>query len=798
MSEKASPEGEVAHATVSDSAVSPEDTSVAKPQTPKRRMTPIYDDYQTAVSMIRSGTPKLPSPTTPPAAADENASKSGGDLLDLPKTPNRRFSYSMTDVHRKLAETYGDLQSALANPDQTITHSATTRLPAEGERRVSIPVFPLHDRDSDDENERLVFRGERPSEESEVNPAGVQLGDHDIPLRDMELAQVRSRTRGEPVSSREIQASSAEFEYADESNIGALEPATSVSARVSGSAATEASTVGNIVDHYQSGYDEEASDSYDSVRAGASSTDPAGGYNMRRDQLYGDTPQTKTRGADVVGPPPSWPLPSPPPALPPRSSKRRNSSGMLSSPGTYGNTSGLLNTNLLEHSNVHMNSSRLLNSGPSSEGALPLKLSRSSDDLVFGGGDEFRASDMNGGKGMGITRLSHVSEESSRQSSSDSGWLNAIGYAGKKSQNQGSYDLGTGTVGYAGEVQPPTSTLGEVETATGWSPGHGRADNVFYPSGLITRDMRRRGGMDRGAGTRFGSLDQILAGRVDTDDETLDSVDDADWETINESRSRSNLQYDGSQKDDLQVIESAKLSSFSSLSLKHAPVSTWDPLSNKTPGFERSEKELEESLKSHKESKQDKQVEEIERLGANNSIWAARAEQARLLPVPASADNTLPRTSQEHIPKTLQVNKPKPAAQARYRHPTPLEPEHAHPFAGIRPVLPPLTKTQSTSSSDTMANQMYNQVNRNIESTSSLAAQSSDNVSAASRDEENERQRVEHNRSIEAEARLYDPGKSTPYTLCSVDQTKLTLLQIALVYSVPFQKLALPSIDVFA
>lgn len=789
MAENIGPRKETSRLAVYQNGGPSEDRADAEPRTPKRRMTPIYDDYQTAVSMIRSGTPKLP--TTPPGP-DKYPSKHAGEMIDLPKTSNRRYSSSMTDVHRKLAESHNDLHSAIPIEGHTLKQSATTSLPPEQERRVSIPVFPLRRRDSDDENERLIARGEYPPGENEENPAGIELEHHDIPLRDMELAQVRARTRGDPVSSQEMHASSADFDYADNSNIDSHKLATTGSPRASGSAPTETSTIGNIVDQYRTVPDGEMDNTYGFTDAALLLKQSSAGFGVRKDDakpVY--LPQPPSRAAADVGPAPSWPLPAPPPALPPRSSKRRNSSGMLSSPGGYGTTSGLLNTKLSDIGNPKITSSGTLSL---SQGTRK-KSSKSSSDLMLGMEADVGETDGDDGKRPDVSRLSHVSEKSSgsSRSSDDSEWMNVVGHPGRASRKEG----GSGLVNGAGNVTA-AHTLHKVEPAEEWSPGHRKAENVSYPSGLSTRRVRRRRGMNLGAGNKFGSLNQILAGQVDSDDETLDIVDTSDWETIHDSRSQNNLQYDDAAKEDMPVIGSDKMHSFGSLSLKEAPVSTWDPLSNKTPGFNRSENELGALLKTHKESTQNEQVENVGRADTNNASvpnLSAKAEESFSLPGSVSPEPAQPLVPLDQIIHTTQVNKPKPATEARYRHPTPLQPEHEHPFTGKRPVLPALPKTQSTSSSDTMA-ETYNHPNRNIESTSSIAADSGVSASATSREEHNRRVRDERNRRILAEIDLYDPGMSTMYKVMST--VILTLLQTVSVPVASFQMPASPSTAVFA
>ena len=768
MAENIGPHKETSRLATHQNEVPPEDSADTESRTPRRRVTPIYDDYQTAVSMIRSGTPKLP---TTPLEPDKYSSKYAVEMMDLPKTPNRPYSYSMTDVHRKLAENHDDFSSAMPIEGHTLKQSATTSLPPEQERSVSIPIFPLRGRDSDDENERLIARGEYTPGEIEENPGGIELEHHDIPLRDIELAQVRSRTRGDPVSSQEIHASSADFDYADDSNIDSHQLATTGSARASGSAPTETSTVGNIVDQYRTVPDGEMDDTHGFTNAALSLKQSSAEFGDRKEDakpFYLSQPSSRA-GADV-GPAPSWPLPAPPPALPPRSSKRRNSSGMLSSPGGYGTTSALLNTKLSEICNSNITSSGL----PSLSQGTPRKTSsKSSNGLTLEIEAGVGETDGDDGKRQDVTRLSRVSEKSSgsSRSSDNSGWMNAVGYPGKASRNEGGPALVTGT----GEMTA-AHTLHEVGPAEKWSPGHRKAENVFFPSGLSTRRVRRRRGMDMGAGNKFGSLDQILAGQVDSDDETLDIVDTSDWETIHDSRSQNNLQYDDAAKEDISVIGSDKLHSFGSLSLKDAPVSTWDPLSNKTPGFDRSENELGASLKSHKESTQNKQVDNVGRTDTNNArepTLSAKAEDSLSLPGFANSEGARSHVPADQGVHTTRVNKPKPATEARYRHPTPLQPEHKHPFTGKRPVLPALPKTQSTSSSDTMA-EVYTHPNRNIESTSSSAADSGASASGTSREEHNRQVRNERNRRIQAEIDLYDPGTSTIYEVMSI--VTLTIL----------------------
>ena len=788
MAENIDTRNETSHPAVSQNGVTSEDSADAKPRTPKRRMTPIYDDYHTAVSMIRSGTPKLPA--TPPAI-DKYASKPVGEIIDLPKTPNRRYSYSMTDVHRKLAESHNDFRSAFPIEGHTLKQSATTILTPEQERRVSIPVFPLRDRDSDDENERLIARGDYPPGENEENPAGIEPEHDDIPLRDMELAQVRSSTRGDPVSSQEIHASSADFDYADESNIDVHQLATTGSARASGSAPTETSTIGHIVDQYRTDPTGDINNKYGSTDDALFPKQSSAESVVRKDdakRVY--DPGPPSRAAADVGPAPFWPLPEPPPALPPRSSKRRNSSGMLSSPGGYGTTSGLLNRKPSDMSNSKIASSGTL--GLSKD--TPQKMSsRSSDALTSGTEADVVGSAGYDNNRPDITRLSYVSEESSgrSRSSDDSGWMNAVGDLGKSSEKEGGPDLVAG----AGDVTA-AHIVREVEAIKEWSPGYAKAENVFYPSGLPTRGVRRRRGMDLGAGNKFGSLDQILAGQVDSDDETLDI---SDWETIHDSRSQNDLHYDDAAKQDMPVVESNKLHSFNSLSLEEAPVSTWDPLSNKTPGFERSEKELGTYLKLHKESTQNKQIDEGRRAGTNNasvSKFGSKAEGSFSLPGSANSGSVQPIVPSHETSLTSRVNKPKAATQARYRHPAPLQPEHKHPFTGKRPVLPALPKTQSTSSSDTMAEQIYTHENRNIDATPSVAADSGVSVSATSEEEDNRRVRDERNRRILAEIDLYDPGMSTVYKLmCTV---MLIIFQTVSAPVATFRRPASPSTDVFA
>ena len=777
---------ETSRPALSQDRATSDDSVDAKPHTPKRRMTPIYDDYQTAVSMIRSGTPKLP---TTPLAADKYVCRLVDEIVDLPKTPNRRHSYSMTDVHRKLAESQNDLHDKFPSEGHTLKQSATTFLPPEQERRVSIPVFPLRDRDSDDENERLIARGDYPPGENEENPAGIELEHDDIPLRDIELAEVRSRTRGDPVSSQEIHASSADFDFADDSNIDVHQLATTGSARASGSAPTETSTIGHIVDQYRIDPAGEMSNTYGSTDAVLFPKQSSAELNVRKNDakaVY--VPQPPSRAAADVGPAPSWPLPAPPPALPPRSLGRRNSSGMLSFPGGYGNTSGLLNRKLSDISNSKITSSGTLGLW---KGTPRQKSSESSSDLTSG--MEADVGESEGDDRPDITRLSHVSEESSGRSwsSDDSGRMNTVGYLDNSSRK----GVGPGSVSGAGDMTA-AHVLHEVEPAKDCSAGHGKAENIFYPSGLPTRGVRRRRGMDFGAGNKFGSLDQILAGQVDSDDETLDI---SDWETIHDSRSQNNLHYDDVAKQDMPVTESNKLHSFNSLSLEEAPISTRDPLSNKTPGFERSEKELGTYLKSHKESTQNKQADEGRRAGTNNasvSRFGAKAEESFSLPGSANSGSVQPAFHSHGTSLALQVNKPKPATQARYRHPAPLQPQHKHPFTGKRPILPALPKTQSTSSSDTMAEQIYTHENRNIDATSSVAVDSGVSVSVTSEEEHNRRVRDERNRRILAEIDLYDPGTSTLYKF--VPTVMLILFQTVYALVATFRRPASPLTDVFA
>ena len=767
MSEKGDPSSDAPRSVVSQNSVISEDITDTKPRTPKRRMTPIYNDYQTAVSMIRLGTPKLPSPTTH-TAVDKHILKPMGEIADLPKTPNRRYSYSMTDVHRKLAESYNDLHFTLPTKGHTPKQSATTLLPPEQARRVSNPVFPLRGRDSNDDNERLIVQGEYLPAETEENLAGIGIEDR-AQLRDMELAQVRSCTRGDPVSSQEIYASSADFDYADDSKMNVPELVTTGSARTSGSAPTD-TTISNIVDQYRAGPGGGTDNWYGSTDAVMpfkhAKADPGEGEEQSKPVNV-----SQSRAAADVGPPPSWPLPLPAPALPRRNPKRRYSSNMLSSVGGYGNTSGLLNTKLFDASATQITSSGVLGPISPSKVARRMKSSNSSNDLLSRSETDVGASDNGDGKTLDVTRLSHVSEESSgrSQNSGDSGWLNAVGYLGKQSQDGESPELSTGADDYdgVGEVSA-VPTFHRVEPANEWHSGHRGAKNLFYPSGLSTRDVRRRGGVDLGGGTKFGSLDHILARQVDGDDETLDNVDTSDWETIHDSRSPNNIQYDDAAKEDLPVIESENFHSFSSLSLKKAPVSTWDPLSTNTPGYDRSEKELGTLLKSQKESTQNKQVGKVGRAGTNNlSVpkLSVKVGGSFSLPGFANHGSAQPLVHPHQTLHSSQVSKPQPAIQARYRHPVPLQPGHRHPFMGERPVLPVLPKTGATSSSDIMADQLYNHPNRHVESSSSVVVNSEVSVSAISEEEHNNRLRDERNRLIQAEINLYDPGKSTLYKL---------------------------------
>jgi hypothetical protein len=714
-------------------------------------MTPIYDDYQTAVAMIRSGTPGLPSPATPPAL-EATVPRPDGDLVDLPKTPGWRISYSMTDVHRKLAENVNELQSASPRKEPGLKQSATTYLPseAEGGRRVSIPVFPLPGRDSDEENERLVNRVEYASEDTGDNPADIDLEDNSIPLRNMGLAQVRTRTRGEPVHSQEIHASSADFEFADDLNSdipGTTAPASS-SARVSDNAPTDTSTIGQIVDQYGSAPGEEMDASFGSHSAVPFEISFPRGFGLPEEQAPPvPVHRPGSRSAADAGPPPSWPLPQPPVLLG-RSSKRRNSSGMLSSPETYGNTSGLLNTKLVDASPLKTTCPGLVTPDLSPADPSQLKQSRSSTDLASARDFDFDTSGRYGESGLAVTRLSHVSEESSGHPSGGSGWMPAEVFAQKPLENN--------------ECKGSAFRLVEASR---------RVDDVAYPSEVFKRGARHHHGKKFGAGARFGSLDQVLAGKADTDSDTIDVVDDADWETIHESGSTSNLQPVDIHKTDLPMSERAESPTADNLSLGKTPVSSWDPLSNKAPGLERPEKKMEELLKSHKKSTQNEQVEEMADTVANKSKvpnLGAQAKQPISLPGHINVGRRAPQGSILPPPKVSQANTPKTAAHL-YTHPTPLQTKHKHPFTAARPILHPVTKTQSASSTDTMADQIFNLRNRNIESTSSLAGGSAATVSVASGDD--------RHRAIQREIDLYDPGKY--YTSIPERFLLLTLLQTA-------------------
>ena len=716
---------------VFEEPASPGEPTSTQPLTPQRRMTPIYDDYQTAVSMIRSGTPKLPTPTTP-SASDLTAARPFGDNVEVPKTPDRRFSYSMTDVQRELVESYGDLRTMPATPSNELSQHVTTPLPTDVERRISMPIFPLQGGDPNDENEILIARGQYPAEANEDNPAGTDLGDDEIPLRTVMLpvSEVRRRNRGDPVTSQEIRASSAAFDFADDSKVDEDEP---TSARVSGSTPTEASTVGNIVDQYHSGTGEDVDESQALNTPVAASRGSLTGFDMRGKQAQPwSAPQSRPRTPVSAGPPPTWPLPPPPPFVPRRSSQRRNSSGMLSTPGTYGNTSGLLNTKLWEPGTTRISPSGVIvpvSSQVSSEAAQ----SRLSSGPTSGRSTGFGLSGFNDAQVFDATRLSHVSEESTAQFSSDSGWLDE--YVGEQYRNKGGsrFESGAGDLATA-------PTVRNFDPSAAWSPGHRRTDNVLQAPLASAGNVRRRGAIDWTAESHFGSLDQTVARDLETGDDMIDPVDDADWETLYESHSQSKINVDDVLEEDEAKMGSGKMPSLSSSTLNKAPVSVWDPLSKKAVQTHALEQETEELLKFTQEWQQNNKAGEAAESRANKSNMPDFAANAREAFLPEPTTPSRATTS-------------KPAAQPGYRHPTPLQPEHKHPFTGRQPSLPPVIKTQSTSSTSTMANQMNAVRNRNINTTSG------DETSTCSREEENARLREEYNRRIKAEIELYDPGK---------------------------------------
>ena len=758
MSDQEALKGAGAPAIFPESPIETQDAPYEKPRTPKRRTTPIYDDYQTAVSMIRSGTPGLPLAVTP--GFEKTASIPVGDNVNVLKTPSRRLSYSMTDVHQKLADSYNDLQKAFpARAKQPTTVQASA-----GQRRVSAPNFPLKGRDSDDENERLIALGQYTTTEDRDNPAGINLDDLDVPLRDfrdIELAQVPSRTRGDPVLSQEINASSADFGYAGDTSVGVPRGRLSSSNRGSENAPTDTSTVGRIVDQYGSVFVEDTCNHFSN--------------------------DTQARDRAHAGPPPSWPLPTPP-TLPPHSAKRHESSGIVSTPGAYGNTSALLNTTDTSSANITCPGIHV----PASPCTTKLKHSTSVDNLVSGQDRYYGNSSYRDGNEVDHTRLSHVSEESSGRPSIESGWMPAVGYVGRPPRNEDAHLLEFGAHVYG--AAESDDTAGDLTSGrAGWSPGHRRTENIFYPSGLSTGKVRRSGVMDLSPTKRFRSLDKILAGPNDTDSDTIDVVDDGDWETIHESQSINNLK----EKDisDEAISEFANLPSVDSLSLKKAPVSAWDPISTKTPGYDQSEN-FQEMTKLKKEITTNNKAQEMGKAGAkiikmphqnvqaHKALQTDHAHKAGSLPGPGYRIDDNPEGSVLSVPKLSQANKSKPSSNIRYRHPAPLDPLHNNPFATGQPTLRPLAKKPSTSSTGT-TDDMFALRNLNIESTSSLAGNSINTASVESREE--------HNRRVLAEANRYDPGESTFYFIVCC---QLTLLQTAHISAKNSQMPASPSTSV--
>lgn len=652
-----------------------------KALTPKRRMTPIYDDYQTAVNMIRSGTPKSRSSS----AGQDHGPTVEDEVPEMPKTPMtpaRRTSYSLADVSRKLSASYSDPQSAAPGKSATLRNSVTTPFSIE-ENRASIPVFPFPPRDSDEENERVIASGTSRAIKEDDNPAGIDLGDEDIPLRNMGLSQVQSRTRGEPVSSQEIHASSADFGCVDEPSAAASEVTSVTPTRVS--AATDTSTIGNIVNQY-------AGDTAMKPVGGAEPTEIANTCIAAPNTHY-----AKSRAAVDAGPPPSWPLPPAPPTRPALKSRRRNSSGMLSSPAEYGNTSQLLEPSSRDTGAGNDTSDDISSSKPSSTGKRALKVSKSSSDLVAEIVARSESVDVDDDPEFDRRRLSHVSEESS-VSLTESGWAATVGYAGMP-VHDANHDISASTE--------------EVQYRPRWSPAHRRTDNI--DSSVFASGMRQHPRVEIRPGLHFPSVGQILGG--DTDADTLASADDCDWETIH-SRSQSNVQLTENQKEGLDFVKSGNIPSMESLSFSKDPVSTWDPLSTKTTRFGDAENDLGEMLKSHKESTEGKRSHEVGVGGANDSnapgqsrrlpedsvYGLERAEHVQQLPTGVQLDHQQSPTSK---PQTV-----------RYRHPIPLEERHKNPFLEDRPVIRPLSKTQSSSSTD----DMYRLPNENIEIASSAGS----------------------------------------------------------------------------
>jgi hypothetical protein len=671
----------------------------SKPRTPRRRMTPIYDDLQTAVNMIRSGTPKSRSSS---AGQAQGVANEASAMPNPPVTPGTDRAYSLADVTRKLSANSTEAQVAAPYGGTALKSPATTQLSTE-EKRASIPVFPLHPRDSDEDNERAINQFSSIQIQDDDNPAGVELQADDIPLRSIAMSKVRSRTRGEPVSSQEIHASKAD--------IGYIESDSSQSVRAS--ATTDTSTVGNIVDQYAGETIDQAA--HDPDVAGTSEPGPAiVDDEVEPLRVY----HARTRTALDAGPPPSWPLPPFPLDVPTLKSKRRNSSGMLSLPGEYGHTSQLLQTSSRNTKAADTTPESFSPANPSSTNDGNLKFSKSSNDIVQGVGANFGSSPpIEDDVDFNRSRLSHVSEESSVPSEG-AGWAPAVGYAGKP--------VNTDTIDRAGEVRQRRN----------WARSHRRTDNIdtsVFPGGMAQHPR-----IEVRPGVHFPSMGQILTG--DEDEDTLTSADGEDWETIY-SRSRSNVQLNAGEKERLSYVDSGNIPSMESLSFSKDPVSTWDPLSNKTKRFGDAEDELKEMLKAHKVS-----TEGLNSYDVAASANAANAPMPQL--VPEGSDNVFEHAQPAqplpaHVQPGFQQSPNSKAQAARSRHPAPLEARHKNPFLEERPAIKPLRQSNSSSTAS-----MYSRRNNNIETASSASSGRVRIPATFSREE------------ILREIDLYDPGKS--------------------------------------
>jgi hypothetical protein len=368
-----------------------------------------------------------------------------------------------------------------------------------------------------------------------------------------------------------------------------------------------------------------------------------------------------------------------------------------------------------------------------SSGLSKLKLSKSSDELLSREDATGVSSGVVDRQASEHFRLSHVSEESSNVSVGGSSWIPAIGYEGP-SMAEASH---TSSHGAGSDFLP-----------------------ALYPEPLNPRSF----GMGEGRVTRFGNVDLILA-QDDGDSKLTKGGDDNDWETIQESRSLSNVE--GQDADAGQILKTGSVhgASESDLSLANAPVSTWDPLSNKSQRLHRSEQGLEEALKSQTHTTR-KGKEVVGRsTGANDTntptLVAPTADTGtRSTKLPEDSVNVLPQTTQvgqSHL-------EPHHTARPRYQHPTPLQHQHNNPFTTNKPVLHPISKRYSTPSTSATAStkppcDMYNLKNRNLESGSSLGEAGS----TTSMESAEERARRLRRESIEAEIALYDPGKTDFY-----------------------------------